>query len=456
MSICSFGVCRWKLVGWQIVAVLALVTFSNSCFAQFGNNGIGFGNNVGGVSVSTEGVLAQPAKDDGKLFRAEAQKQFQEAPAGIKNAVGMRMISLKAIEAALANAKADNCYALPDEVRFLAGIQRLQFVFVYPETRDIVLAGPGEGWKLDNQGNYVGATTGRPVLRLEDLMLAMRTVENARQGGISVSIDPSQDGLRALEQLLSGAGEFDPRIVGEVEKAMGPQNITIHGVPDTSRFARILVASDYQMKRIAMKLEPSPIRELPSFLDLLKSAPKNMMPRWWLACNYEPLGKSKDGLAWELRGTGVKCLSESDLVAGGKVVKAAGKASTEAQRWADTMTANYDKLSAKEPVFGELRNLMDLCVISALITKEGLLERADLKLPTLLDSASQVNFVAIPAPKHVSTQCSTSRRSGKVIITASGGVEINSWQIADRTVEDPAVEKTRATAAPKAGDQLYW
>ena len=33
---------------------------------------------------------------------------------------------------------------LPDEVKYLAGLQRIRYVFVYPEQQDIVLAGFGE------------------------------------------------------------------------------------------------------------------------------------------------------------------------------------------------------------------------------------------------------------------------------------------------------------------------
>ena len=36
---------------------------------------------------------------------------------------------------------------LPDEVKYLAGLQRVQYVFVDPETKDVILAGPAEGWQ---------------------------------------------------------------------------------------------------------------------------------------------------------------------------------------------------------------------------------------------------------------------------------------------------------------------
>ena len=120
-----------------------------------------------------------------------------------------------------------------------------------------------------------------------------------------------------MNNLLRRQKVFHPAVVKQIEKAMGPQNISITGVPADSHFARVLVAADYRMKRIAMNLEQSPLRELPSFIDMVQStrAVKNMMPRWWLACDYEPMAQTEDGLGWELRGPGVKVMTESEFVA---------------------------------------------------------------------------------------------------------------------------------------------
>ena len=78
------------------------------------------------------------------------------------------------------------------------------------------------------------------------------------------------------------------------------------GVPDTSHFARVMVAADYRMKRLAMELRAGPdprSAELPG--DDAGQRPRacsNMLPRWWLAPDYEPILRDADGLAWELRG----------------------------------------------------------------------------------------------------------------------------------------------------------
>ena len=445
----------------RIVATMALLLASamflaGPVLAQNNNNGNGFfGQAVGGVSVSTDGVLAMPIARDRALAREAYVKAMKPQAEDLKNKVGMRMISLRAIEEALAMSTEKNGNDMPQEILFLAGIQRIEFVFLYPEQNDVVLAGPGEGWKVDENANIVGITTGRPVLRLDDLILALRTTENARNGGISVSIDPTEEGRLALDRTLADVKVFSEGVANLVEKALGPQKISINGVPKTSHMARTLVASDFKMKRIAMKLEPSPVKGLGSYVDMLKAAPKNMMPRWWMACDYEPMAKSADGLAWQLRGRGVKVMTEDEVVANGKVA-GSGKTSDAAQKWADTMTAKFDDLSVAEPVFGELRNMMDLCVISALIAKENLLAKANLEIPTLLGGNSTFQPSEWNAPTQVATQCSVTHKARNYIITASGGVDINSWAIADKTEEVPAVGETRQKAAPKNAGSLYW
>jgi len=35
----------------------------------------------------------------------------------------------------------------------LAGLQRIEYVFLAPDSKDIVLAGPAEGWRVNEQGD---------------------------------------------------------------------------------------------------------------------------------------------------------------------------------------------------------------------------------------------------------------------------------------------------------------
>ena len=92
-----------------------------------------------------------------------------------------------------------------DEMKYLAGLTRLQYVFYYPETKDIVIAGPAEGFFPDPSGRVLGMNSGRAVLELQDLVAAMRAFppEGKQTHVISVSIDPTQEGLQRMQQWLA-------------------------------------------------------------------------------------------------------------------------------------------------------------------------------------------------------------------------------------------------------------
>lgn len=413
---------------------------------------------VGGVTVDTSGVVGRTTPADVKTLREFMAKETAAAGADLVRPVGMRMISLKGLEAAIEDAIKNNLGELPDEVRYMAGLQRIEYVFVHPEENDVVLAGPGEGWKVNELGAVVGVTTGRPVLQLDDFLVAMRSVENARREPISCSIDPTPEGRDRLQAFLSRQRGMNDSVLPGVQQAMGPQVVSIHGVDANTHFARVLVAADFRMKQYAMGLEQAPVRDLKSFLQIVKqrnARPNNMTPRWWLAPSYEPIARSEDGLSFQLVGQGVKAMTEEEFVAEGGDVKGAGKANPMAQQWANLFTEKYDELCKADPAFGDLRNIMDQSVVAALIKKEGLLEKANCSLPLLSGQDERLTVTAWHAPKSVPTQSSFIQVGNDYVITASGGVQIESWQVADKTEASTAVAEARQKGG-YAGASWWW
>ena len=442
---------RWLLVGCLIVGLQIAAVFA-------GHGGFR-GGAVGGISVDPEGVVRNVNVDARNMLRQALLKEVKPAGVDLNAPVELRKVSFKGLEAAITAAQQDNLGQLPDEVRYLAGLQRIQYVVLVPEENDILLVGPAEGWRIDENANVVGVTTGRPVLQLEDLAMAFRTVNAARENGISCSIDPTAEGLQNLKRFLRGQKQMSPGTLDGIQTALGQHDIKVTGVPGDSHFARVLVASDYHMKRIAMNLDPSPVKEIVGFLDLVKAKNAridNMMPRWWLACNYEPIVRSEDRLTWELRGPGVKALTEEEIANDDGTVTQTGKQDPVAQQWADSMTKNYEALASKNVVFAELRNLMDMCIIAALIQKEGLLERAGASLPVLTDSSSAVSTFKWPVPKKVATQCSFVKRNREFVITASGGVQIDSFGVADKVAVDDSINSVRQSSLAKPAGKTWW
>ncbi len=412
---------------------------------------------VGGVSINAEGFLENAQLDAvGKLSRLRAAS-LDPVPAELGGATQLRKVSLRRLEDAIEkHARGDK--ELPDDVKYLAGLQQIRYVFVYPKQRDIVLVGPAEGWKVDRRGAVVGITTGRPVMLLDDLLVALRTARQAAQGGISCSIDPTAEGLTRLRSLKLRTAGNPQRTAAGIGNVLGMQEISITGIPDTSHFARVLVAADYRMKRIAMNFEPSPVAGLPSFLAMIKARGRgmsNMLPRWWLEPNYEPLLRSPDGLAWELRDAGVKTLTEEDFLGAVGNRQHTGKANPIAQKWADLMTDKFGELAVADTIFGQLRNCMELAIVGALIVKERLPEKAGYSMPLLLDPAD-VKIEEFPAPKQVASQASFVKKGRNWVFSASGGVLVNSWAIAERVRQSDAPTAVRAKAAPGDTTTTWW
>ena len=159
-------------------------------------NGFGFQRAVGGISINSDGLIANASVDTLGKLRAERVRLMQRLPADLQASASLRKVSLRGLEEAIEESLRTN-KPLAGRHRVLAGLQDIRYVFVYPEQKDIVLVGFGEGWQLDRHGNFVGVTTGKPVLLLDDLLVALRTAATTARGGISCSIDPTPEGIEA-------------------------------------------------------------------------------------------------------------------------------------------------------------------------------------------------------------------------------------------------------------------
>ncbi len=416
---------------------------------------------VGGVVISVEGQIDNAEPWAQQKLREVLREAMNPAPGAINRPAKLRMISLRGLQEAIAAGLKVNPdpQKLPDELRYLGGLERVQYVFLDAEHHDIILAGPADGWVVDNLGDVVGRTNGQPVMQLDDLLVALRFADGARRGGINCSINPRPEGVKQYNELLkrqSTIGDLKQTLTN-MEEAVGPQKIALNGVPDTSRFAWVMVAADFRMKRLGMGFEPAPIKGLPSYLEMMPPGAKvqNSMPRWWLATNYQPLAKSEDGTAWAIRGQGVKCMTEEDYINSTGSAKGAGKSSAWAQKWADLMTAKYDELSQHDTVFRQLRNCMDLAIIGALIEKEHLDDRADCRLELLKD-AKRLPLYVHQIPREVASKASFIKKGHNYVISVSGGVQLQPWSLIQDVKTDAAPSAARGKALQASATARAW
>lgn len=386
-----------------------------------------------GVAVDAQGVLRLQsfADPDGRLTRQRIDAQLAQLAPDLARESPLRKISLNRLERAI-EARLDAGQPLTDDMLNLAGLTRLQYVFFYPESGDIVIAGPAEPWAADLAGRVRGARSGRPIVRLEDLVVALRAFApgGGNGGFVGCSIDPTQQGLARMQQFLREFGTRatpadTPAIVRALRESMGMQNISVLGVPPDTHFAQVMVEADYRMKLIGIGLERPPIK-LTSYVERADPATvsRNALQRWYFVPDYECVRVSADGLAMRLEGEGVKLVGENELVdeAGRRVVQGAA-GSRASQAFVREFTEKYAELAAASPVFAQLRNNIDLLVAAAFIQKQNYYGQARWYAATLLDE-KKVPVQTLPAPKQVETAVNSLWKGNRLMTPVGGGVEI--------------------------------
>ena len=250
--------------------------------------------NQSGVIVDAEGVLRTKIFSDpsGQLTRERIAAAKTELDPKVTAFSKLRKISLNRLEAAIRQHQG----VLSEEMRSLAGLQRIHYVFYYPDTKDIVIAGPAEGWFTNLSGRIVGINTGRPVVQLQDLVVGLRSFppNGKHTSFIGCSIDPTPEGLAAMQQFVRSIHpspndvEF---IVAGLHTKMGMQNISVNGVSPNTRFAQVMVEADYRMKLIGIGLENPPIK-LVTYVDRVTASEfnSNASQRWFFCLTMNASG----------------------------------------------------------------------------------------------------------------------------------------------------------------------
>jgi hypothetical protein len=415
---------------------------------------------VGGVAIDAQGVIEQAEQRDRIALRDARRAALSGLAGDFQRPSRLRKISLRRLESLLAQ-HAQQQQPLSSELLYLAGLQRIEYVFAYPDSSDIVLAGPAEGLAVDEAGNVVGANSRAAVLQLVDLIAVLRTQDKLLAGElISCSIDPTPAGLRRFAQLMRGApAPVSDELLRQMEQAVGPQSITLTGVSPESHFAQVLVAADWQMKRLAMGLAPSPVDGLPSYLELLKRessrVPRTSTPRWWIAYGQQPVERDAEGLGWRISRPGLQVLTAAGRSASVDRKATQMASDTRAQQWADAMTARYDQLALAEPVFGQLRGCMDLALATAILASGNLLSHVQLDVPLLLDE-KRLQLAAYRIPKNVASQASAVERGQAWVVSVSGGVELDVPRLVNAAEVDAGIRESRTRAAPNPTNSWWW
>jgi hypothetical protein len=315
-------------------------------------------------------------------------------------------------------------------------------VFYYPETKDIVLAGPAEGWMTDLSGRPVGLQSGRAIVELQDLVVALRAfapkTATEDEPLIGCSIDPTEEGLQQMQAFLQQLGgratpDDTQYIVDGLRTALGLQKVRVMGVSPKTHFAQVLVEADYRMKLIGIGLEQPPVK-LASYVDRAqpRDVSRNAMQRWYFTPDYQCVKVSGDGDAMELVGDSVKLVGADELVTGDGQRVSGGRVDRASQAFVTGFTRTYPQLAERIPVYAQLRNLVDLSVAAAYIREHDLFTKSGWAMDTLGDE-SKLPVETCNAPVEVETAVASVWRGNKLMTPVGGGVTIEPKQALDST-----------------------
>ena len=402
---------------------------------------IGGFNQPAGVKVDAKGVLSTQLFRDptGQLTLQRKNAAKANLNRDLQKPSKLRKVSLNRLEKAIAKRLAEG-KAETDDMKYLAGLTQITHVFYLPETKDIVIAGPAEGFFENIAGRMVGMHSDKTVLQLQDLVVALRCFgpDGDQTKQIGCSIDPTQEGLKRMQQyLVSIAGKVRPNqasanaVAKGLKDNLGLQDVKIVGISEKSHFAQVLVEADYRMKLIGIGLE-KPQANIHSYVSKVKPAQvaKNALTRWFFQPDYDSVLVSEDQNAMQLVGKGVKLVTENELVAPDGIRQRSNSKDIASMAFCSSFTRQYHQMADRTAVYAELKNLVDMSIVAAFIQKEDFFGRAGWDMEFFGDE-EQFPVETYTAPKQVATAVNAIFKGNHLMTPVGGGVDIQPLKAVD-------------------------
>lgn len=392
-----------------------------------------------GVLIDVAGQLRLSQRD---LERTPSSLDGTAAPQWVPSSE-QRFLSLPKLEAQLQRYAALG-QPLPDACRYLGGLYEIQAVVIDPETNDLFLVGPAGPWQVNAAGIAVNQDTGRPVLVLDDLVVALRNVMLGR-GVLGCSIDPRPGQFEQAAALASKWNLTVPQVKQRFLTTVGPQDAMVFGVPADSHAAHVLLTADYHIKLLAMgSVGGGP--HLRSYLDRcqMDDAPTELI-RWWFTLGEPSIHTSSDGRQFTLAGSAMELKTEAKFLAGRAAAgQAAPPRSLAAESFVTDFNQRLPELRRIWPVYGQLENLFTLSLVAHLIHQQQLAQQvgwqpdylvgrtgaaagntaatmthALQRYPQIKEVELVVNHRSFPLPA-----AADGRQQRQTVVAISGGVDI--------------------------------
>ena len=333
-----------------------------------------------GVYVDANGLLRR-IKTDSKSAWEEIRKDslFDSGNRKSNFTSQLRKVSLTRLEREAQLAAAQG-HALSEDMKNLAGIYEIKYLMVYPETGDIVIAGPAGAWSEDAEGRAINNKSGKPVLQLDDLVVCLRNAWG-NNGKFGCAITPREKNLAETKKTLAESKLKGKAWRDLLKSKLGRQDVSVFGIDPQTHTGRVLVEADYRMKLIGMGLEKS-IPEIPSYLQRIELQANGQLPpmdvvRWWFTLNYDDVTKDEAGMTFTFTGPGVKVLSENEMINDFGQRIHTGQSKGPTREFAEDFTEHFEEIADVYPIYNQLKNVFDLAMVSSLIRHQGLADQTD-------------------------------------------------------------------------------
>lgn len=422
-----------------------------------------------GVYVDSSGVMKRlaPRNDSTLLDDTRRAAAVDSGNRTVRSTSALRKVSLVRLEKQL---QLDQAFGRPpaEEMRVLAGMYRIKYLFFYPDRGDIVLAGPAGDWRADTESRVVNVETGAPTLQLDDLVVVLRNALH-EQGRFGCTINPRPENLASVKHFQESwqgraiqPGQRD-QWLSDLQRTLGRQDIKVWGIDPRSRTARVLVEADYRMKLVGMGLEEGTLGVL-SYLESVKRAggdppPMNVL-RWWFTLNYDGVLATSAREAFQLDGPGVKVLSENEKISEAGERIHTGQVDQLTSEFARSFTKHFETLAAKYPVYAELRNVFDLALVMGLMVSHDLPHQAGWHMTHFAD-AEGYRVTLGAQPQEVESVINSIMINRKTFIAGvSGGVSVDTGALVkpDAVSVDTygRMDADRISAAPASASDAWW
>ena len=367
------------------------------------------GSTPGGVYIDADGTLAQKQVDQsGEVANQRLRTKALNQPPKNQPVTYVSLAKLQEQLKAMPSGEKE----LPEAVKYLSGLTAVRYVFIYPDEHDIVIAGPSEEINAANKLAPVGKLTGRPVLHLDDLVVSLRLLSNSqvrRSGPFGCSIDPTPGALEKSSAVMQQQAKATRGArMKALQEALGPQKVSVFGMPADTRLAFVTLAADFRLKRMCLGVDPVPVPGVGSAVDNSRAAGN----RFWFEANYAPLLVSQSGDAYEIRGQRL-------MLKAGQLQFDEKGATETAKAFARRFTEKFPAIATVVPEYADLQNVADLALVATLIRKDGLDRKAGLDLSWLISPA---NYKTQQMPTARQTATLVNYTSGSIV---AGGVSLN-------------------------------